>query len=97
MSDGRLYENAPRPVWRRRLMTLGRSAGVGFAGGIALWILALLTASSLALMAPSIGPGAAAGAWTPAGFLFAGALTGGLMALFTVAVWWAIDRNGATS
>ena len=101
MSDGRLYENAPRPVWPRRLMILGRNAGVGFAGGIALWILALLTATGLALVAPSMGPGAATGAWqaawTPSGFLFAGTLTGILMALVTVSVWWAIDRDEARS
>jgi hypothetical protein len=101
MSDGRLYENAPRPVWPRRLMILGRNAGVGFAGGIALWILTLLTATSLALVAPSMGPGAAAGAWqaawTPSGFLFAGTLTGSLMTLVMAAVWWALDRDGASS
>ncbi|MBF4615916.1 hypothetical protein [Curtobacterium sp. VKM Ac-1376] len=101
MSDGRLYENAPRPVWRRRGLVLVRNAGVGFAGGIALWILALLAASGLAFVTPSMGSGAAAGAWqaawTPAGFLLAGVLTAGLMAIVTVTVWWAIDRDGATS
>lgn len=101
MSDGRLYENAPRPVRRRRGLVLARNAGVGFTGGIALWVLALLAASGLAFVAPSMGSGVAAGAWqaawTPAGFLFAGILTAGLMAIVTVTVWWAIDRDGATS
>lgn len=101
MSDGRLYENAPRPVLRRRGLVLARNASVGFAGGIALWILALLAASGLAFVAPSMGSGVAAGAWqaawTPAGFLFAGILAACLMAIVTVTVWWAIDRDGATS
>jgi ABC-type Co2+ transport system permease subunit len=101
MSDGRLYKNAPRPVWPRRGLILARNTGVGFAGGIALWILALLTASGVALVAPSMGPGAAAGAWeaawTPAGFLYVGILTAALMALVTVTVWWAIDRDEARS
>ncbi|MDD1386842.1 hypothetical protein [Curtobacterium poinsettiae] len=101
MSNGRLYENEPRPVWPRRSLILARNAGVGFAGGIALWVLALLTASGLALVVPSMGPGAAAGAWqaawTPAGFLFAGILTAVLAAVVTVTVWFAIDRDGVSS
>lgn len=101
MSDGRLYENEPRPVWPRHSLILARNAGVGFAGGIALWVLALLAASGLAFVAPSMGSGVAAGAWqaawTPEGFLFAGILTACLMAIVTVTVWWAIDRDGATS
>lgn len=66
MSDGRLYENAPRPVRRRRGLVLARNAGVGFAGGIALWVLALLAASGLAFVALSMGSGVAAGAWQAA-------------------------------
>jgi len=102
MSDGRLHTNAPQSRWRRRGLFLARNVGVGFAGGIAMWILALLTAAGLSLLAPDMGPRAAAGAWqaawTPSGFLCAGIVVAGLSAFLTVAVWWAIDqRNGATS
>lgn len=101
MSDGRLHQNASRPRWPHRGRILARNTAIGFVGGTALWILALLTASSIAALAPGMGPAAAAGAWqaawTPAGFLYTGTLVAGVMALLTVTIWSAINRDEATS
>lgn len=102
MSDARLHTTAPRSPWPRRGLYLARNTAAGFAGGIVLWILALLLAASVALVSPSMGPDAAAGAWqaawTPSGFLYAGTLFAAAAALLTIAIWWAIDqRNGSRS
>lgn len=100
MSDARLHQNAPRPQWPHRGRILARNTAIGFIAGSALWILALLTASSFAALAPGLGPAAAAGAWQaawrPSGFLYTGTLVAGVMALLTVTIW-AIDRDEATS
>jgi hypothetical protein len=97
MSDGRLHVEAPRSKWSRRGLILARNTGVGFAGGIALWVMALLFAALISIAVPAMGPHAAAGAWqaawTPSGFLFAGALAATACAMLTVAIWCAIDQR----
>jgi hypothetical protein len=101
MSNGRLHENAPRSRWPRRGLILVRNAGVGFAGGIALWILALVSAAAVSLAVPGMGAHAAAGAWqaawTPSGFLYVGVLIATACAMLTAAIWCAIDHRESTS
>ncbi|WP_420367147.1 hypothetical protein [Curtobacterium sp. L1-20] len=101
MSDNRLHQNAPRSRWPRRGLILARNTGVGFAGGVLLWIVALLFGALVSLVSPGMGPHAAAGAWaaawTPSGFLFAGAVIAAGCAMLTVAIWWAIDQRRAAS
>lgn len=100
MSTGHLHQNPPRSPWPRRLRFLGRNTAIGFAAGVAMWVFALLSAASVSRA--FIGADAAAGAWhaawTPSGYLYAGALAAVVAALLTAAVWAIIDqRNGARS
>lgn len=100
MTDARLHATPPRSPWPRRGLILARNVGVGFVGGVVLWVVALLFAALVSLAVPGMGPHAAAGAWqaawTPSGFLYVGALVAVVAALLTAAVWVAIDqRRGA--
>lgn len=99
MTDARLPDGFAPSVWPRRGLILARNVAGGFGVGVALWVLALLSAALLSLATPSMGPRAAAGAWeaawTPSGFLYVGALMAGMSALLTVVIWWALDRDEA--
>ncbi|WP_027464405.1 hypothetical protein [Curtobacterium sp. UNCCL17] len=100
MSTGSLHQNPPRSPWPRRLRFLGRNTAIGFAAGVAMWVFALLFAA--AVSRAFIGAHAAAGAWqaawTPSGYLYAGALVAVAAALLTAGIWAAIDqRDGAAS
>ncbi|MBF4587947.1 hypothetical protein [Curtobacterium sp. VKM Ac-2887] len=100
MSTGHLHQTPPRSPWPRRLLILGRNTTVGFAAGVTMWVFALLFAArvSRAFLGAHAADGAWQAAWTPSGFLYAGALVAVVAALLTAAVWAVIDqRNGFRS
>jgi len=100
MSTGSLHQNPPRSPWPRRLLILGRNTAIGFTAGTAMWVLALLFAATVsrAFIGADSAAGAWQAAWTPSGYLYAGALVAVVAALVTAAVWVAIDqRDGGRS